>query len=178
MLLNWRSRFGATPRSVLGIEACDDGLAVVHVDLGPSGPLLRHCEFFATTSGESRSAGLTKWVSTQSLRRFSCNWVICPGQYNLLLLEAPRVAPEEMREAILYSVDYLELYSSGKLLQSREKENRIHWVRSSNYTFDLRKIVVSSVELLKTRSVHPTLFVHSPKTTKARMQNYRVDRFV
>lgn len=104
MLLNWRSRFGATPRSVVGIEACDEGLAVVHVAMAPSGPLLRHCEFFATTSGESRSAVLTKWVSTQSLRRFSCNWVICPGQYNLLLLEAPRVAPEEMREAVRWQI--------------------------------------------------------------------------
>lgn len=99
--MSWRSRFGLGPNDCIGVEAMEKGIAIAHLTFGSGTPHLQFCEFIA---GPSASAAFHEVVAKHRLSRLSCNWLLQPNHYNLLLLEAPRVAPEEMREAVRWQI--------------------------------------------------------------------------
>lgn len=101
MFLSWRSRFGLGPNEHIGIEASGQGLAVARVGLGSGMACLHHCEFI---TGSSATAALNNLTAGRRLGRLPCNWLLPPDHYNLLLLEAPRVEPEELREALRWQI--------------------------------------------------------------------------
>lgn len=102
MCLSWRSAFGRGSKEWLGVEAREDGVAIAQVSFDPAhGPRLHHCEF---SRGESAAAVLADLVSRHGLERLPCNWVLDSHQYSLLLLEAPRVADDELREALRWQI--------------------------------------------------------------------------
>lgn len=98
MRWSWKPNFGTTSGSLLGIEVGSDGVAVVEMDLNPQGPVLRHCQLL---SAETETADPLDQLTAS---RLPCNWVLSSEQYSLLLLEAPKVEPEEMREAVRWQI--------------------------------------------------------------------------
>jgi MSHA biogenesis protein MshI len=67
-----------------------DGLSYVHGQLAPGGPpVIDRCGFDA---GELDA------------QRFQCSTLLGPGQYQLLMVEAPNVPPSELRTAIRWRI--------------------------------------------------------------------------
>lgn len=93
MFLSWRTQ----RNKYVGIEARPEGVAIATLGLVSGAARLQHCEFI--TSEE-----LDEVVLNGRLFGLRCNWLLQPDHYNLLLLEAPRVAPEEMREALRWQI--------------------------------------------------------------------------
>ncbi len=52
------------------------------------------------SGSDQRESILSEFVSRQGLRNAPCNLVLSPGNYQLLLVEAPQVPDEEMRAAV------------------------------------------------------------------------------
>lgn len=95
---SWKPNFGTASGGLLGIEVSSDGVAVVEMDDSPQGPVVRHCHLL---SAEAETADAFDQLTAS---RLPCNWVLSSEQYSLLLLEAPKVAPEEMHEAVRWQI--------------------------------------------------------------------------
>ena len=89
---------------LVGVELGDDGLAFAHaVHEGPR-PQLTTCEFLLNQDGSLPEEQFRHRLEELGLTGCGCNVVLPPQQYNLLLVEAPNVPEEEMREAIRWRI--------------------------------------------------------------------------
>ncbi|MGH1469843.1 MAG: pilus assembly protein PilM [Cellvibrionaceae bacterium] len=90
---------------LVGIEASDDGLAIAHVITDQkSGVWLKQCEYIDTDNDANQSDILSKKIEDMGLSDLPCNWVLRPSNYSLLLIEAPNVPDEEMKEAVRWKI--------------------------------------------------------------------------
>lgn len=125
----WRGRRN---NGLVGIEASPEGIAIAHVVADANGRgCLNCCDFISAVAGSevgsateaaveqqpspeqsqaSASSGgawdeqLKEKVLQLGLGDQRANWVMPADQYSLLLVEAPNVAPEELREAIRWRI--------------------------------------------------------------------------
>ena len=92
-------------KGLVGIEASADGIAVAHIVNNPkTGLSLKRCEFIDTTGKGDKAQVLSKKIAEFDLEGIKCNWVLQPANYSLLLIEAPNVPDEEMREAVRWKI--------------------------------------------------------------------------
>ncbi len=89
---------------LVGVELGDDGLAFAHAMHEGSRPQLTTCEFLLNQDGELPEEQFRHRLEELGLTGCGCNVVLPPQQYNLLLVEAPNVPQEEMREAIRWRI--------------------------------------------------------------------------
>ncbi len=89
---------------LVGVELGDDGLAFAHALHEGSRPQLTTCEFLLNQDGELPEEQFRHRLEELGLTGCGCNVVLPPQQYNLLLVEAPNVPQEEMREAIRWRI--------------------------------------------------------------------------
>lgn len=92
---------------MLGIEASDSGVAFAHiVRAADQLPTLKQCEFLPVEKGaaDSRIELLQGRIAALGLQHLPCNIVLPVGSYSLLLVEAPRVPKEELRDALRWRV--------------------------------------------------------------------------
>ena len=102
MFLNWQTIVGTGPTDWIGVEAGANGVAFAHLGFASGEPpYLHHCEFLA---GQSGQAALADLVTRRRPGRSPCNWVLGSRDYNLLLLEAPKVPAEELRDALRWQI--------------------------------------------------------------------------
>ena len=114
-----------TNRGWVGLEVSRDGIAIAHVlptkakqtnvqqtnaqqtnaqQTKGDRPRLSCCEFIATEAITSTTETLRARISALGLTKVPCNWVLVNPDYNLLLVEAPKVADEELREAMRWRI--------------------------------------------------------------------------
>lgn len=93
-------------KGLVGVSLSDQGLSLAHVLSSAAGHLLESCELL---EGGAKPRGdlLESAVARLGLKGLSCNWVLSDLDYNMLLVEAPRVQPEEMRQALRWRVKEL-----------------------------------------------------------------------
>ena len=130
MFQAWRGRHDS---GLVGIEASPDGIAIAHVVAGSGGrPRLQRCHFIASDAEvddalpadadgaashelmarpSPPSADQRPWanqlkdkIQQLGLGNHLVNWVMPSNQYSLLLVEAPKVPPEELRDAIRWRI--------------------------------------------------------------------------
>jgi MSHA biogenesis protein MshI len=99
-------------RGCLGLEISGDGIAIAHVQ-GNHGarPTLKGCEFISAAAITSKTVTLRDRISALGLNKVPCNWVLVNPDYNLLLVEAPKVPEQEMREAVRWRIKDLITFS-------------------------------------------------------------------
>jgi len=90
---------------VIGVEVGAEGVAFAHI-LRPATqqPRLVHCEFLAVDAGMDPAEQLRSRLAKLGLQRLPCNFVLSPNSYNLLLVEAPKVPPQELAEALRWRI--------------------------------------------------------------------------
>ena len=92
-------------RGRLGVEVSEDGIAIVCVETTIQGhPSLKYCEFISADVISSNAETLRAKIAANNLEKIPCNWVLVNPNYNLLLIEAPKVAAEELREAMRWRI--------------------------------------------------------------------------
>ncbi|MGI1678371.1 MAG: pilus assembly protein PilM [Cellvibrionaceae bacterium] len=90
---------------LVGIEASDDGIAIAHVISNQKSDLwLKQCEYIDGNESANKTEALTKKIEEMGLSDLPCNWVLTPSNYSLLLIEAPNVPDEEMKEAVRWKI--------------------------------------------------------------------------
>ncbi|EME01169.1 MSHA biogenesis protein MshI [Pseudomonas stutzeri] len=92
------------PAGMLGIEAGPQGIALAQVVRGPGArPMLPYCEHLEG-SAEVQAALLEKAVSERALQGLPTNVLLHPSEYQMFLLEAPEVPPQELRDAMRWRI--------------------------------------------------------------------------
>ena len=87
-------------KKFIGIEVRENGIAVAQRQDTPEGIVLNHVDYMEIDTDRDFGPALTEIVKKRSLQGQSCNLVLDPASYQLLLVDAPDVPDEEMRDAI------------------------------------------------------------------------------
>jgi MSHA biogenesis protein MshI len=82
-----------------------DGVALVRVSR-PTGqlPLVTACDFRPAADAEELARVLQRMAADLDLKRARCTTVLEPGEYTLLLTEAPSVPKDELRAAVRWRI--------------------------------------------------------------------------
>ncbi len=99
--------FGTRSRqnAAIGLELGAEGVAFAQVLRPATGqPRLVHCEYLPYETGEDPLALFNSRLVKLGLQRLPVNLVLNPGQYQLLLVEAPKVPLEELAEALRWRI--------------------------------------------------------------------------
>ena len=89
----------------IGVEFSAEGVAYAHIQrLATQQPLLAHCEFLPLDAGANPADLLRTRLAKLGLQRLPCYFVLNPASYNLLLVEAPKVPPQELAEALRWRI--------------------------------------------------------------------------
>lgn len=94
-------------RAVAGLSAIgllEDGVFLAQVARGVGGrPQLTACEY-RPWDNNSESKVLARLAADYGLKRARCTTLLMPGNYNLLVTEAPQVQPEELKTALRWRI--------------------------------------------------------------------------
>lgn len=101
MFLPWQKKHN---NDLLGVEASKEGIALARVTRNSDGLRLKSCDYISRDAVDSLEEALPEQVDTLGLANVPCNWVLANENYTLLLVEAPNVPPEEMREAMRWRI--------------------------------------------------------------------------
>lgn len=100
----------AKSTSRVGMIIAGDKLAVAHVEERNGEPYLLDCQRFAVPSDKDAPKVLGKAVKEMHLQDRQCSFVLNRKDYNLHLVEAPEVEPEELRDAVRWKIkDLLDM---------------------------------------------------------------------
>ncbi len=105
--------FGARSRqnAAIGLELGPEGLAFAHIQRPANQqPLVAHCEYLPLEDSEDGLAIFQQRVAKLGLQKLPVNLVLNSGQYQLLLVEAPKVPAEELVEALRWRIKDLINY--------------------------------------------------------------------
>ncbi len=98
-------RVSRAQHTSLGVEFTSEGVAFAQI-LRPAGKLPRvlHCEFLPLDAGQDAAQLLASRLDKLGIQTVPCNLVMAPGNYQMLLGEAPKVPAEELTEALRWRV--------------------------------------------------------------------------
>ncbi|GAB1266073.1 MSHA biogenesis protein MshI1 [Aurantivibrio infirmus] len=101
MLKFWPSKHD---KGMLGIETSSDGVAIAHIVMESNRPRLVSCDYVGADAITSVAETLSERIAALGLKSIPCNWVLPDSDYSLLMVEAPNVPDEELREAMRWRV--------------------------------------------------------------------------
>ena len=93
----------STP-GLVGLEVSEQGIAFAYVDDSNGQSQLRNCDMLMANDGQLPKDQFRDRIQQLNLTGARCNVVLPAGSYNLLLVEAPNVADDELRDAIRFRV--------------------------------------------------------------------------
>ena len=100
ILQNFMNR-GSAP-GWLAIELGEDSVSLAHVIPEGGQPALKFAEERPWDAAEPKS--LERVAREFNLKRFRCTTLLKPQEYNILLVEAPAVKPEELKSAVRWRI--------------------------------------------------------------------------
>ncbi|HED19017.1 MAG TPA: hypothetical protein ENI74_05885, partial [Gammaproteobacteria bacterium] len=94
------------------------GTASATIRQGKSGkPVLEQCSFSPRVPGQDPEANLKKFVSEQGLAKTGCTTLLALDDYQLLMVEAPKVPPSELKAAIRWLIrDLIDFHIDDAVL--------------------------------------------------------------
>ena len=102
MIGSWKKQNHSGWRAALVPAAQETGLAFVHRRKGER-PLLQHCAAYPASEIKAEHV-LAAMINGRQLARAPVSAVISPDDYQLMQVEAPQVAPAEMRAAVRWKM--------------------------------------------------------------------------
>ena len=98
------SRKGSSAQYALGIEIAPKGVCVALVERGRAVPNLNSCAFLPCAAGEWGNV-LQAFCKDHALKKVKTYIAFHPQFYNFMLIDAPDVPDEELREAVKWRVN-------------------------------------------------------------------------
>ncbi len=100
----------AKSKGRVGLMINEDSIAIAYLESRRGEPRLISCQNLALESAGSAGKMLEKLVKQMNLEGEQCSYVLNPKDYNLHLVEAPNVEPEELRSAVRWKIkDLLDM---------------------------------------------------------------------
>ncbi len=113
---------------ISSISILDDGIAFALISHETESPVLLHCEFIPCSANEHLST-LAKLSKQHSLDKHYCNFVLQPAEYQILQVEKPEVADDELASALKWRVkDLIDFHIDDTIIEiltpsSNEKDS-------------------------------------------------------
>lgn len=87
----------------MAVNFLQEGVCIAHINRPRSGkPEVTVCAKYRSDPGDF--AALAKAAEDAHLSRYNCTTLLAPNDYQMLLVEAPNVAPEELKTAIRWRI--------------------------------------------------------------------------
>lgn len=96
--------WGRAKKGCVGLQFSTDGVGVAIGVASSAATQLQACEWFGSENGEWPEENLKNYIDQHRLKGKRCNVVLADDDYSLLLVEAPNVPPEEMRDAVRFRI--------------------------------------------------------------------------
>ncbi|NMM28406.1 MAG: agglutinin biogenesis protein MshI [Glaciimonas sp.] len=98
--------FGKTKKNSgwMAISCLSDGIFVAHVKRPPSGKPVVELFSFYPADKTAYPAALDKLAKELHADRYQCSHLLTSGEYQLLSMDAPNVPPDELKNAIRWSI--------------------------------------------------------------------------
>ncbi|MCL5260537.1 MAG: pilus assembly protein PilM [Gammaproteobacteria bacterium] len=90
-------------KGLCSIEFGPDGLVFVF-STSKIKPLIQICDFYPVISSSQRDKVLTNLITQNNLQRTDCNIVLHPNNYRLLMVNAPNVPENEIKNAVKWQI--------------------------------------------------------------------------
>jgi MSHA biogenesis protein MshI len=100
VFLPWRQK----GNHLLGVEASEEGIAVARIIRTEAGLRLEGCDYISRDAVGSLDEALSDKIKALNAEVWPCNWVLTNSSYTLLLIEAPNVPAEELRDAMRWRI--------------------------------------------------------------------------
>jgi MSHA biogenesis protein MshI len=98
-------RSGSQQNQVVGVDISAAGVAFAHIQRpATQAPKLLSCDFLPAQEGIELSELLSARLVKLGVQKLPCNLVMAPGDYQLILGEAPKVPAEELAEALRWRI--------------------------------------------------------------------------
>jgi len=108
-VLRWFGR-KKVAEGLVGLSVNDNRIAIAHISRRRDDIFLEHCEKLDLEDGTRPHEQLLKVVNRMGLAGAACSFVLAPREYNIYLVEAPQVEPDEVRQAIRWKIkDLLDM---------------------------------------------------------------------
>lgn len=104
--------FGRKKRveGLVGLSLADSHIALAHISYRGGELMLERCVRQAIDKPVAVAEQLARLVRDQELNKTPCSYMLAPGDYNVYLIEAPAVEPEEMSAAVRWKIkDLLDM---------------------------------------------------------------------
>jgi len=100
------------------LVSADAGISTAAVRHARTGrPVLEQCRFYPSVAGQDDAAQLKRIVADQGLEKRGCTTLLAPGDYQLLMVEAPEVPPSELKAAIRWRIrDLIDFHIDDAVL--------------------------------------------------------------
>lgn len=93
-----------TKPGLLGVEINAEGISFARSLPRESGAEITHCELLLREDGSLPAEHFAARIDALGLAGSRCNLLLSPSDYQLLLVEAPNVPDEELREALRWKI--------------------------------------------------------------------------
>jgi len=103
-------------KGITSIHVQPDGVAFAHVSRGAQGAELTRVEFIKIDQPYTNIPSVVAQFEKAQLSGNQCSLVLSLGEYQLLLVEAPEVPKEELKEALLWRIKDLIHFSPDDAL--------------------------------------------------------------
>lgn len=95
----------------LAISFHSDGICAAHISRSPAALPTVEFALFYPTEQSTRIAQLEKLAKELHASRYHCSALLAPGEYQILVVDAPNVPPEELKTAIRWRLkDMLDIH--------------------------------------------------------------------
>ncbi|MDP1756630.1 MAG: hypothetical protein Q8L38_04170, partial [Pseudohongiella sp.] len=104
--------FGRKKRveGLVGLSVNDSRVSMAHIVRRRDELTLEHCARVALSDAAPLRESLARMVEEQGLANAACSCVLSPRDYNVYLVEAPQVEPDEISSAVRWKVkDLLDM---------------------------------------------------------------------
>ena len=139
-MLKW-FRTASASSGLIALCPGGDGIAAARVSRGAgTAPLLEWVDYLpATRSDTNRATALRQMLTTHGAHGQPSTSVLPTGDYHLLLLEAPAVPAEELREAARWRVKDLIDFDVEEAVDPFDVHRALRQVNPSPYMYFLRQ---------------------------------------
>lgn len=102
-LFGWLKKSRAVP-GLAGVHLTGQGIAVAAVRYQANRPLLLHCEYLPQAAPAGRPRELMRLLAQAPLTGMPVSTLLNQGEFDLQMIEAPEVPPEELRAAVRWRI--------------------------------------------------------------------------
>lgn len=166
----------AKSMSRVGIIVVGDKLAIAEVEDRAGSPYLLNCERLVLPAEKDAGKVLAKAVKDMGLEGKQCSFVLNRKDYNLHLVEAPEVEPDELRAAVRWKIkDLLDMKVEDAAIDVFQVPEDAYRGRKMVYVVAAHKTRVKNIVDMVTDSGLELAVIDIPELVMHNLARYYID---